>query len=135
MNQREQLIEKAARILWAEDDSEIATSWLNQEPGEPSKLPDPRTLGIPERPESDFDIATGRPLGAEGVQGEPSDAGVGWFEWFKMPENTTEIAYVHENGEVFDPTRGWNPPEFVIAAAEGRVHRLVRAAATEGGER
>ena len=61
-------------------------------------------------------------------QGEPSDAGVGWFEWFKMPENTTEIAYVHENGEVFDPVRGWNPVEFTIAAAEGRVHRLVRAA-------
>ena len=61
------------------------------------------------------------------VQGEPSDAGVGWFEWFKMPENTTEIAYVHESGEVFDPVRGWNPVEFTIAAAEGRVFRLVRA--------
>ncbi|MBS0024122.1 hypothetical protein [Microbacterium paraoxydans] len=45
-----------------------------------------------------------------------------------MPQNTTEIAYVHENGDVFDPVRGWNPPEFTIAAAEGNVRRLVRAA-------
>lgn len=70
-------------------------------------------------------------------QAEPSDAdgAVGWFEWFKMPENTTEIAYVYENGDVFDPARGWNPPEFTIAAAEGRVFRLVRAAAaTQEGE-
>lgn len=55
------------------------------------------------------------------------NAGTGWFEWFKMPENTTEIAYVHENGEVFDPARGWNPVEFTIAAAEGKAFRLIRA--------
>lgn len=56
-----------------------------------------------------------------------ANSGEGWFEWLKMPENTTEIAYVHENGDVFDPFRGWNPIEFTIAAAEGRVFRLVRA--------
>lgn len=44
---------------------------------------------------------------------------------------TTEIAYVHENGEVYDPVNEWNPPEFVGAAAEGRVHRLIRADDTD----
>ncbi|PRB14482.1 hypothetical protein [Microbacterium sp. MYb62] len=96
-------------------------------------------LGHPEVPEpsADWDRVHDRPadvytppedrVARPEPQGEPSDAGVGWFEWFKMPENTTEIAYVHESGEVFDPVRGWNPVEFTIAAAEGRVHRLVRA--------
>lgn len=55
------------------------------------------------------------------------NSGEGWYEWHKMPANTTHIAYVHENGEVFDPEEGWNSPNFLLASAEGRVHRLVRA--------
>lgn len=57
---------------------------------------------------------------------EPN-AGEGWYEWHKMPGHTTHIAHVHENGDVYDPEHGWNPPQFLLASAEGRVHRLVRA--------
>lgn len=32
---------------------------------------------------------------------------VGWVQYQRMPENTTHIAYVHENGAVYDPERGW----------------------------
>lgn len=55
------------------------------------------------------------------------NSGAGWYAWFKMPANTSHVAYVHENGEVYDPEHGWNPEEFALAAAEGQVHRLVRA--------
>jgi hypothetical protein len=55
------------------------------------------------------------------------EAGVGWYEWFKAPANTSHIAYAHEGGDVYDPENGWNPPEFLLAATEGRVHKLVRA--------
>ena len=30
----------------------------------------------------------------------------GWVEYQKMPENTTHIAYVQENGEVYLPDEG-----------------------------
>ena len=34
----------------------------------------------------------------------------GWVEYQKMPENTTHIAYVNENGEVYLPDEGgWEP--------------------------
>lgn len=61
-----------------------------------------------------------------GWKAKTDAAGEGWFEWFKMPENTTHIAYVHESGKVYDPENGWDQPEFVIAAAEGHVHKLIR---------
>lgn len=33
----------------------------------------------------------------------------GWVQYQKMPQNTTHIAYVRENGEVYDPEIGWMP--------------------------
>lgn len=54
------------------------------------------------------------------------NSGEGWYEWIADGAVTTHVAYVHENGEVYDPERGWNPPEFVLAAASRRVFRLVR---------
>jgi hypothetical protein len=51
----------------------------------------------------------------------------GWYEWHKMPENTTHIAHVYENGEVYIPE--W-PQVFVNdfreAQENGKVYRLVR---------
>lgn len=57
------------------------------------------------------------------------NSGEGWYEWLRVREGSaaTCIAYVHENGEVYDPEQGWNSPEFLLAAAHGRVFRLVRA--------
>lgn len=55
------------------------------------------------------------------------NSGEGWYEWVKAPGMTTEIAHVSESGEVYAPGHGWNPAEFLLASAEGRAHRLVRA--------
>jgi hypothetical protein len=56
--------------------------------------------------------------------------GEGWYEWLKSPRMTTHIAHVNEHGDVYDPEHGWNPVEFLLASAEGRVFRLVRADAS-----
>jgi len=55
------------------------------------------------------------------------NSGPGWYEWIRDGVATTHIAYVHDGGEVYDPEHGWNPPEFLLAAASGRVFRMVRA--------
>lgn len=66
----------------------------------------------------------------EEQQAEPN-SGVGWYE-FITPTATTEIAYVHENGEVYVPGGGWAPTEpFHLAASRGNVHRLIRADALD----
>lgn len=58
---------------------------------------------------------------------EPN-SGEGWYEWRHMPSNTTHIAYVRENGEVYLPESPGDTDEpFLLAAAGGNVHRLVRA--------
>lgn len=54
------------------------------------------------------------------------NSGEGWYEWSRVPANTTHIAYVHESGEVYDPENGWSPDDFTFAAARGHVHKLVR---------
>jgi len=61
--------------------------------------------------------------------GTNPNAGEGWYEWIREGSATTHIAYVHENGEVYDPEHGWNPPDFLLAAARDRVFKLVRAEA------
>ena len=58
------------------------------------------------------------------------NSGEGWYEWQRMPGNTTHIVYVHENGESYDPENGWNDPTFLFASAQGLVHRMVRADGT-----
>lgn len=55
------------------------------------------------------------------------NSGEGWYEWHKMPNFTTHVAYVHESGEVYVPEFGLTSEDFLLASAEGRVHRLVRA--------
>lgn len=55
------------------------------------------------------------------------NTGEGWYEWHKMPQNTTHIAYVHENGSVYLPEGDADQSDFLLASARGHVHRLVRA--------
>lgn len=56
------------------------------------------------------------------------NSGEGWYAWQHMPSNTSHIAYVHENGEVYLPESPGDTDEpFLLAAAAGHVHRLVRA--------
>lgn len=66
------------------------------------------------------------------------NSGEGWYEWHKMPMNTTHIAYVPETGSVYLPEDDLDSTDFLLASAEGRVHRLVRADGTDrenGSER
>lgn len=56
-----------------------------------------------------------------------TNSGEGWYEWLRDGASTTHIAYVHENGSVYDPEFGWDSAEFLMAAAAGRVFKLVRA--------
>lgn len=56
----------------------------------------------------------------------------GWVEWQMPGVRTTHVAYVHENGDVYDPEHGWNPVDFVGSALEHNAqHRLVRAEVLE----
>jgi len=55
------------------------------------------------------------------------EGGVGWYEWIAMPTATTHSAYVHENGNVYLPGGEFIAEDFLLAAAEGRAHRLIRA--------
>lgn len=55
------------------------------------------------------------------------NSGEGWYEWRQPSSTTPQIAYVLESGSVYAPVLGWDPPEFVLAAARGHVHRLIRA--------
>lgn len=53
------------------------------------------------------------------------NSGEGWYEWHKMPQNTTHIAYVHENGSVYLPEGDADQSDFLLASARGHVHRAV----------
>lgn len=54
------------------------------------------------------------------------NAGIGWYE-FITSKATTEIAYVHESGDVYVPDGGWGPTEpFHLAASRGKARRLLR---------
>lgn len=55
------------------------------------------------------------------------NSGTGWYEWIKMPLATTHVAYVHESGSIYLPENELISEDFLMAAAEGRVHRLIRA--------
>lgn len=70
---------------------------------------------------------------ASGADVADVNSGTGWYEWIREGSMTTHIAYVHENGEVFDPEQGWNSPEFLLASAAGRTFRLVRAEEADHG--
>ena len=59
------------------------------------------------------------------------NSGEGWYEWIREGTGTTHVAYVHENGSVYDPERGWDPTEFLLASAAGRVFKLVRVEVEE----
>lgn len=61
-----------------------------------------------------------------------ANSGTGWYEWHHAPAMTTHCAYVHENGQTFDPDFGWDSPEFHEALHSDRAHRLVRADGTDG---
>lgn len=52
----------------------------------------------------------------------------GWHEFYKPGVMTTHIAYVHENGWVYLPEGPdvVSETDFLLAAAEGHVHRLIR---------
>lgn len=54
------------------------------------------------------------------------ESGEGWFEWLMPAVATTHITYVHENGNLYQP-EGESDDAFLLASAEGRVYRLVRA--------
>lgn len=53
-------------------------------------------------------------------------AGIGWFEWFKMPQHTTYIAYVYESGSVYLPEVDATYADFYTALTTGNAFRLMR---------
>ena len=70
----------------------------------------------------------------KGADIEIVTSNLGWFEWFKMPENTTHIAYVYESGGVYLPEDGVSYADFFEALSNGKAYRLVRAEQEEHEE-
>lgn len=58
------------------------------------------------------------------------DVTEGWYEWFKMPNNTTHIAYVGES-YVYIPEQGLTIKDFGAAYLDGKAYRLVREEAAK----
>jgi hypothetical protein len=61
------------------------------------------------------------------VTKEPVNGGEGWYEFIHPEKNTTHIAYVFENGDIYLPEEGTTYDDFVLASAMSRAYRLVRA--------
>jgi hypothetical protein len=55
------------------------------------------------------------------------NSGPGWYQWHKMPGNTTHIAYLYEDGGVYLPETGTTLDDFVKAQDTDQAFRLVRA--------
>ena len=77
------------------------------------------------------------PLIREQIAAEIEAVTVGWVQYQRMPENTTHIAYVHENGDVYDPERGWLPKgsELLLDHDCPLIPRDIAAAIARGGAR
>lgn len=56
-----------------------------------------------------------------------NNSGEGWYEFFRMPTNTTHIAYISENGDIYFPENGISHDDWLGATIKGNVHKLVRA--------
>lgn len=65
-------------------------------------------------------------VGAFKEAGEVVASETGWFEWFKMPQNTTHIAYVYESRGIYLPEDGVSYKDFFEALSNGKVYRLIR---------
>lgn len=50
----------------------------------------------------------------------------GWVAFQRLPQNTSHVAFVHENGEVYDPERGWgSDADLLLADARNAARPLV----------
>lgn len=50
----------------------------------------------------------------------------GWYQFQKMPANTTHIAYLYENASVYLPEDGATYQDWADAVFGNHVHKLVR---------
>ncbi len=55
------------------------------------------------------------------------NSGEGWYEFIHPTKATTHIAAVLESGDVYLPEEGTTYEDFILAAARGKAHRLIRA--------
>lgn len=60
--------------------------------------------------------------------------GEGWYEWITPGTALTNIAYVYEGGSIYFPEGDADVSDFLLSAARGDAHRLVRADSLEQGE-
>lgn len=57
---------------------------------------------------------------------EPNQ-GEGWYEFIHPTKATTHIAAVLESGDIYLPEEGTTYEDFILSAARGTAHRLIRA--------
>jgi len=54
------------------------------------------------------------------------EGGEGWYEFHPQPANTTEVAHVSANGDVYIPEPSITHDDWLSAVITGNVHKLVR---------